>query len=138
MRTSLVLALALASVASVSAFSPRAVGGRAPLVVAAASKPAFLLASVEIDPTEAAAQTTAAARASAGADAGAWMPVCSVSAFAGLGPTRVEIASRQYVVWSHDGVWSVLPDACPHRLAPLSQGHVDAKTGCLECPYHGW
>ena len=34
--------------------------------------------------------------------------------------------------------WSVVLDACPHRLAPLSQGRVDAATGCLECPYHGW
>lgn len=29
-------------------------------------------------------------------------------------------------------------DACPHRLAPLSQGRVDPSTGCIECPYHGW
>lgn len=26
---------------------------------------------------------------------------------------------------------------CPHRLAPLSEGRVDAA-GRLECPYHGW
>jgi phenylpropionate dioxygenase-like ring-hydroxylating dioxygenase large terminal subunit len=31
-----------------------------------------------------------------------------------------------------------LIDACPHRLAPLSQGRVDPVTGCIECPYHGW
>ena len=34
--------------------------------------------------------------------------------------------------------WSALVDACPHRLAPLSQGRVDPSTGCIECPYHGW
>ncbi len=34
--------------------------------------------------------------------------------------------------------WSALVDACPHRLAPLSQGRVDPQSGCIECPYHGW
>eukprot|EP00966_Prymnesium_polylepis_P267498 6179543-Prymnesium_polylepis.1 len=30
-----------------------------------------------------------------------------------------------------------MSDACPHRLAPLSEGRVDAE-GRIECPYHGW
>jgi phenylpropionate dioxygenase-like ring-hydroxylating dioxygenase large terminal subunit len=29
-----------------------------------------------------------------------------------------------------------MPDACLHRLAPLSAGTV--RDGCLVCPYHGW
>jgi len=28
-------------------------------------------------------------------------------------------------------------DRCPHRLAPLSEGIIDAKTGHLLCNYHG-
>jgi hypothetical protein len=28
-------------------------------------------------------------------------------------------------------------DRCPHRLAPLSEGIIDAKTGELYCSYHG-
>jgi pheophorbide a oxygenase len=28
-------------------------------------------------------------------------------------------------------------DACPHRLAPLSEGRIDEQ-GQIECPYHGW
>lgn len=24
------------------------------------------------------------------------------------------------------------------RAAPLSQGRVDTRTGCLQCAYHGW
>ena len=28
-------------------------------------------------------------------------------------------------------------DACPHRLAPLSDGRID-KLGRLQCAYHGW
>jgi nitrite reductase/ring-hydroxylating ferredoxin subunit len=31
-----------------------------------------------------------------------------------------------------------LQDACPHRLAPLSEGRVDPSTGHLMCNYHGW
>ena len=70
---------------------------------------------------------------------GAWLPVHSVSALTGLGPQQVEILGQNYAVWeSPIGEWSVVLDACPHRLAPLSQGRVDAATGCLECPYHGW
>lgn len=30
-----------------------------------------------------------------------------------------------------------MSDACPHRLAPLSQGRIDPLSGCIECPYHG-
>lgn len=30
-----------------------------------------------------------------------------------------------------------VPDACPHRGAPLSKGRVNAR-GELTCPYHGW
>jgi phenylpropionate dioxygenase-like ring-hydroxylating dioxygenase large terminal subunit len=32
----------------------------------------------------------------------------------------------------------VFLDQCPHRLAPLSEGRVDEKTGNLMCSYHGW
>lgn len=28
-------------------------------------------------------------------------------------------------------------DRCPHRLAPLSEGILDAKSGELFCSYHG-
>jgi hypothetical protein len=29
-------------------------------------------------------------------------------------------------------------DACPHRLAPLSEGRIEPTTGALFCNYHGW
>lgn len=46
---------------------------------------------------------------------------------------------QQYVVWrDNDGEWRVMDDACPHRLAPLSEGRVDRATNTLECAYHGW
>ncbi|KQQ55591.1 (2Fe-2S)-binding protein [Pseudomonas sp. Leaf127] len=37
---------------------------------------------------------------------------------------------------SDDGRAAALPDRCPHRFAPLSQGRV--RDGQIECPYHGW
>jgi phenylpropionate dioxygenase-like ring-hydroxylating dioxygenase large terminal subunit len=35
------------------------------------------------------------------------------------------------------GTWRVFRDACPHRLAPLSEGRMEAD-GSLSCSYHGW
>ncbi|MFM2061206.1 MAG: hypothetical protein RLZZ507_876 [Cyanobacteriota bacterium] len=34
--------------------------------------------------------------------------------------------------------YRVFLDQCPHRLAPLSEGRIDDKTGNLMCSYHGW
>ena len=44
------------------------------------------------------------------------------------------------VIWklSNANQYCVFPDQCPHRLAPLSEGRVDEKTGHLMCSYHGW
>lgn len=91
---------------------------------------------------------------------GAWLPFASISSLRGLGPQRVTIMNIDFVVWhspdpSKDGndkkerkikkeekkeplTWTVQADACTHRLAPLSQGRVDPKSDCIECPYHGW
>lgn len=43
------------------------------------------------------------------------------------------------MIWWEPGAaaWRVFEDRCPHRLAPLSEGRVNAA-GLLECPYHGW
>ena len=80
---------------------------------------------------------------------GAWMPLGSASALTGLTPVQVRVCGVDIAVW-HKPLpkdakrnaaateWSALVDACPHRLAPLSQGRVDPNSGCIECPYHGW
>jgi len=71
---------------------------------------------------------------------GAWIPVHSVSSLKDVQPTRVTIMNIDFVVWFNNvqNEWCVASDVCPHRLAPLSQGRVDEKSGCIECPYHGW
>lgn len=69
---------------------------------------------------------------------GAWLPIGSAKTLGGETPVQVEVAGEKLVVWRSGETWSVMKDACPHRLAPLSQGRVDLSTGCIECPYHGW
>eukprot|EP01036_Dinobryon_divergens_P022382 gene22382-30633_t len=77
---------------------------------------------------------------------GGWFPVGPVNTFDDKLPFDITIASTKLAVWRNPldkdnaltGGWSVMLDVCPHRLAPLSQGRVDMKSGCLECPYHGW
>jgi hypothetical protein len=71
---------------------------------------------------------------------GAWIPLGSASCLDGLTPTQIQVCGLDLVVWqSKDkhvkkgecGTFSALMDACPHRLAPLSQGRVDPVTRCL-------
>ncbi|KAL6745255.1 Rieske [2Fe-2S] iron-sulfur domain-containing protein, partial [Haematococcus lacustris] len=47
-------------------------------------------------------------------------------------------AGKDLVVW-RDGsnTWRAFQDMCPHRLAPLSEGRVEAD-GSLLCAYHAW
>lgn len=69
---------------------------------------------------------------------GTWIPVGSKSSLPSK--TSIKILNEKYVIWENpiNNEWSLGKDVCPHRLAPLSQGRVDDKTGCIECPYHGW
>ena len=71
---------------------------------------------------------------------GAWIPLGSASCLDGLTPTQIQVCGLDLVVWQqkkkdskkgHFGTFSAFMDACPHRLAPLSQGRVDPVTGCL-------
>eukprot|EP00803_Ostreobium_quekettii_P002555 evm.model.scf_16.11 EVM.evm.TU.scf_16.11 scf_16:132540-135565(+) len=49
------------------------------------------------------------------------------------------LLGRRIVVWRDGGgQWRACEDACPHRLAPLSQGRIEPKDGSLMCSYHGW
>jgi phenylpropionate dioxygenase-like ring-hydroxylating dioxygenase large terminal subunit len=63
-------------------------------------------------------------------------PVCDLDPRAPHGKT---VLGLSVVAWYDRGAgeWRVFDDACPHRLAPLSEGRIDDK-GRLQCVYHGW
>jgi len=73
---------------------------------------------------------------------GAWLPLLSIKSMTGLGPQRITVMGIDLVVWHTEAdekkgeksIWTAQVDACAHRLAPLSQGRVDPKTKCVECP----
>jgi len=66
-----------------------------------------------------------------------WWPISPVSYLDTTRPNHHCLAGRDLVVWRDGaGAWSVMSDACPHRLAPLSQGRLVG--GRLVCSYHGW
>jgi len=73
-----------------------------------------------------------------------WFPVASTLELDEKRPTPVRIDGLDLVVWKVPGQkgadegWRVMLDQCPHRLAPLSEGRIEEKTGCLQCAYHGW
>jgi len=78
-----------------------------------------------------------------------WFPIASVLELDPQRPTPVRIDGLDLVVWrvpspelqsqdSDSDGWRIFADMCPHRLAPLSEGRIEPKTGCLQCAYHGW
>lgn len=68
-----------------------------------------------------------------------WYPVAFESVTDKTLPTRIELFGEPIALWydTSSSAWRAMSDACPHRLAPLSEGRVD-ENGEIECPYHGW
>ncbi|KAM5551856.1 protochlorophyllide-dependent translocon component 52, chloroplastic-like [Rosa sericea] len=64
------------------------------------------------------------------------MPVCDLDKRV---PHAKKVLDIDVVVWwdRNESTWKVFDDACPHRLAPLSEGRID-QWGRLQCVYHGW
>ncbi|TXG65824.1 hypothetical protein EZV62_007099 [Acer yangbiense] len=64
------------------------------------------------------------------------MPLCDLDKRV---PHGKKVLGLDIVVWwdKDESAWKVFDDACPHRLAPLSDGRID-KSGRLQCAYHGW
>jgi phenylpropionate dioxygenase-like ring-hydroxylating dioxygenase large terminal subunit len=64
-----------------------------------------------------------------------WHPV-ALSCEVGADPVAVRLAGQGWVLVRLGGAVSAFVDACPHRRARLSAGHV--SDGALQCMYHGW
>ncbi|KAI4317474.1 hypothetical protein L6164_025341 [Bauhinia variegata] len=64
------------------------------------------------------------------------MPICDLDK---RRPHAKKVMGIDVVVWwdRNESSWKVFDDACPHRLAPLSEGRID-QWGRLQCVYHGW
>ncbi|TKY60015.1 Protochlorophyllide-dependent translocon component 52 [Spatholobus suberectus] len=62
------------------------------------------------------------------------MPICDLDK---RKPHGKRVLGIDVVVWwdRNEGAWQVHDDACPHRLAPLSDGRID-QWGRLQCVYH--
>jgi phenylpropionate dioxygenase-like ring-hydroxylating dioxygenase large terminal subunit len=69
-----------------------------------------------------------------------WYPVSPIEDLDPKRPTPVTVLGLRLVIWKPPSseIFRVFLDECPHRLAPLSEGRVDDKTGNLMCSYHGW
>lgn len=69
-----------------------------------------------------------------------WYPLSPVEDLDANYPTGVVILGLRLVIWKpkSSDTFRVFLDECPHRLAPLSEGRIEPKTGNLMCSYHGW
>ena len=68
-----------------------------------------------------------------------WYPVAVEKYTTKDKPFAFTLMGTALVIW-YDFVaqeWRAVSDRCPHRLAPLSEGRINAA-GHVECPYHGW
>jgi nitrite reductase/ring-hydroxylating ferredoxin subunit len=68
-----------------------------------------------------------------------WYPIAPVMDLKRDEPNKLVLLGIDLAVWLHkpSGQWRAFADLCPHRLAPLSEGRVEAN-GMLQCAYHGW
>jgi phenylpropionate dioxygenase-like ring-hydroxylating dioxygenase large terminal subunit len=64
-----------------------------------------------------------------------WHPV-ALSCDVGEEPVAARLAGQGWVLARIGGTVAAFADACPHRRARLSAGHVN--DGTLQCMYHGW
>lgn len=69
-----------------------------------------------------------------------WYPLTPIEDLDPKFPTPVTVLGIRLVIWKpkSSDTYQVFLDQCPHRLAPLSEGRIDDKTGNLMCSYHGW
>jgi len=67
-----------------------------------------------------------------------WYPLLPIEDIDPHQPTTATLLDIPLVIWTEDSsTYQIFLDRCPHRLAPLSEGRIDAN-GNLMCSYHGW
>jgi len=68
-----------------------------------------------------------------------WYPLAVPAFIDPKKPQAAQLLGHDLVIWRDtvEGKWHVFEDACPHRLAPLSEGRVE-EDGTLLCAYHAW
>ena len=68
-----------------------------------------------------------------------WYPLGVIDHMDPKKPQSVSLLGKELVLWKDmkSGAWKAFDDACPHRLAPLSEGRVEPD-GSLLCAYHAW
>ncbi|MFM2063297.1 MAG: hypothetical protein RLZZ507_2967 [Cyanobacteriota bacterium] len=67
-----------------------------------------------------------------------WYPISPISYLDPTQPTPVNLLGKKLVIWRDKNQnWVVMDDACPHKLARLSLGKINAD-GMLMCRHHGW
>eukprot|EP00232_Nephroselmis_pyriformis_P021647 CAMPEP_0182866980 /NCGR_PEP_ID=MMETSP0034_2-20130328/8479_1 /TAXON_ID=156128 /ORGANISM="Nephroselmis pyriformis, Strain CCMP717" /LENGTH=584 /DNA_ID=CAMNT_0024999313 /DNA_START=116 /DNA_END=1870 /DNA_ORIENTATION=- len=67
-----------------------------------------------------------------------WYPVSFTEYMDTEYPVPFQLLGYNLVFWQdNEDEWKCVLDACPHRLAPLSEGRVNEE-GEIECGYHGW
>lgn len=69
-----------------------------------------------------------------------WYPLLPSADLIPDRPIAAQLLGKPLVIWKPKGSahYRAFLDRCPHRLAPLSEGRIDDKTGHLQCCYHGW
>jgi hypothetical protein len=102
----------------------------APLgVVATGADSAALLSALGAEP---AAEPATEAGAAPFDWARHWYAIAALDALDPDVPTAVTVLGERIALWCDaSGEWRALRDACPHRLAPLSEGRV-AEDGTLQ------
>lgn len=67
-----------------------------------------------------------------------WYPVAVTEFLDPTRPHQIQLLGQELVLWrDKSSKWHCFADFCPHRLAPLSEGRVEAD-GTLLCAYHAW
>lgn len=69
-----------------------------------------------------------------------WYPLSILTDLDPKRPKAITVLGIRLVIWKPQKQqhYQVFLDQCPHRLASLSEGRIDEKTGNLMCSYHGW